>query len=144
MAKVLRPDFTFDEDAYHSYSRVFLPVTYILSYGVQFAALTALMSHTICWHGRDIWRQWRRSLAGEQAYDPIPDEPGNESTELPRRKRNKSDGARSHRSSEPALDEMMSSHDVHNRLMQRYDDVPVSWYLLTGVSMLAIGIFIVE
>jgi hypothetical protein len=34
--------------------------------------------------------------------------------------------------------------DVHTRLMRRYKDAPMSWYLLTLVSMLAMGIFVVE
>lgn len=148
VSKVLRNDFTFDEGAYHNYSRVFLPITYVLSYGVQFAALTALVSHTACWHGRDIWRQWRRSLVGEASYEPIPNEVGHGSTELPRRFKNRGSGSsgRSSRSrmSEPAIDEMMGAEDVHNRLMERYEDVPVAWYIATGIVMLAIGMFVVE
>jgi len=42
------------------------------------------------------------------------------------------------------LDHIMSGEDVHNRLMRRYEDAPLAWYLLIGVSMLAIGIFLVE
>ena len=38
----------------------------------------------------------------------------------------------------------MTSEDVHNRLMRRYEDVPIWWYGLTGLSMTAIGIFVVE
>lgn len=39
---------------------------------------------------------------------------------------------------------MMTGEDVHNRLMRRYDDAPLSWYLATFAVMLAIGIFVVE
>ena len=51
-----------------------------MSYGLQFAALTALVTHTICWHGKDIVRQWahsRKELAARRqgvtdiAYQPI-------------------------------------------------------------------------
>src|SRR4051812_50111567 len=62
VSKVLTKDFLFDREAYSQYSRVFLPITYVLSYGVQFAGLASLLTHTICWHGRDIWAQWQRSL----------------------------------------------------------------------------------
>ena len=60
VSKILTEDFLFDEEAYKRYSRVFLPITYVLSYALQFAALTALLSHTALWHGKDIWRQWSR------------------------------------------------------------------------------------
>ena len=59
--RVLNDKFVFDHDAYESYSRVFLPITYVLSYALQFAALAALLTHTACWHGRDIMQQWKRS-----------------------------------------------------------------------------------
>ncbi|KAG0136935.1 OPT oligopeptide transporter protein-domain-containing protein [Tuber indicum] len=64
VSKILTKDFLFDEMAYKNYSRVFMPITYILSYGLQFAALTALVTHTACWHGKDIWRQWGRARRG--------------------------------------------------------------------------------
>ncbi len=38
----------------------------------------------------------------------------------------------------------MSREDMHNRLMRRYKDTPMTWYLLTFISMTAIGIFVVE
>jgi len=38
----------------------------------------------------------------------------------------------------------MGGEDVHSRLMRRYEDVPMTWYLLTFIAMLAIGIFVVE
>ncbi len=48
----------------------------------------------------------------------------------------------------PASPMSDSSHlfreDVHSRLMKRYPDAPISWYLVTFVSMLAIGMFVVE
>jgi hypothetical protein len=42
------------------------------------------------------------------------------------------------------VDNLISREDIHCRLMSRYKDAPLSWYLLTFVSMTAIGIFIVE
>lgn len=144
VSKILKQDFMFDEEAYHRYSRVFLPITYVLSYALQFAALAALITHTACWHGKDIWKQWRSSLAqiqpGQKAdYGPV------FSIDI---NRAASHRMRSHRASSnasaPSLDDLLVAEDVHNRLMRRYKDVPISWYLLTGVSMLAIGIFVVE
>lgn len=125
VSRVLTEDFLFDREAYAKYSRVFLPITYVLSYAVQFAGLAALLTHTLCWHGKDIWTQWKRSLeetASEPkgAYRPV-SEPGAGPDE-----------------------NLMSREDVHNRLMRRYEDAPMLWYLLTFVSMTAIGIFVVE
>lgn len=127
VSKILTPDFLFDREAYHQYSRVYLPITYVLSYGLQFAALASLLSHTACWHGKDIWKQWQRSLKeaeGESktTYTPVPG--------LQR--------------SDSHVEELFSQEDVHNRLMKRYKDAPMNWYLATFVSMTAVGMFVVE
>jgi OPT family oligopeptide transporter len=142
VSKVLTEDFMFDREAYSKYSRVFLPITYVLSYGVQFAGLAALLTHTICWHGKDIWTQWKRSLeetSGEQkgTYQPV-SEPSGRSARSP----NGRDRGASR--SSMSIDGIMSREDVHNRLMRRYKDAPMMWYLMTFVSMTAIGIFVVE
>ncbi|KAI9050672.1 hypothetical protein LZ554_005827 [Drepanopeziza brunnea f. sp. 'monogermtubi'] len=135
VSRILTPDFLFDSEAYHKYSRVYLPITYALSYGLQFAALASLLSHTACWHGKDIWKQWSRSLkevGGESktTYKPVD---GHEGAIHRRLRRSASN-----------LDNIISQEDVHNRLMRRYKDAPMSWYLMTFVSMAALGIFVVE
>ncbi|KAF2086738.1 OPT superfamily oligopeptide transporter [Saccharata proteae CBS 121410] len=141
VSKILTDSFLFDEEAYLKYSRVFLPITYVLSYALQFAALAALITHTACWHGKDIWRQWKRSLVEirglpqDAAYQPVPED------DRPLRHMRSS---RSLAASMPDLDNMMAVEDVHNRLMRRYDDVPIFWYLMIGVAMAAIGMFVVE
>ncbi|KAK3324637.1 OPT oligopeptide transporter protein-domain-containing protein [Cercophora scortea] len=151
VSKVLTKDFVFDRAAYSSYSRVFLPITYVLSYGVQFAGLASLLTHTVCWHGSDIWTQWKKSLEetkGEpkaSTYAPLSGsataaangEPGRRT---PRRRGPRISLTRSASSSE----NLMNREDVHNRLMKRYKDAPMLWYLATFVSMTAIGIFVVE
>ncbi|CZT52119.1 related to sexual differentiation process protein isp4 [Rhynchosporium secalis] len=131
VSKILTDDFLFDSEAYHKYSRVYLPITYVLSYGLQFAALASLLTHTACWHGKDIWRQWSRSMkevGGESkaAYQPL-----------------NGDGGRLRRSTSN-MENIISQEDVHNRLMKRYKDAPMSWYLITFVSMTAVGMFVVE
>jgi OPT family small oligopeptide transporter len=142
VSKILTDNFLFDEQAYQNYSRVFLPITYVLSYALQFAALTALISHTALWHGKDIVRQWRRSYAEirrakETDYEPLPANGEANGASSPR-------AYRASTSSEPDLEHLLTAEDVHNRLMRRYDDVPLSWYIITGLSMTAIGIFVVE
>lgn len=129
--RILTPDFLFDKDAFEGYSRVYLPVTYFLSYAVQFAALSALVTHTVCWHGRDIWRQSQQAYAERDekrprsGYKPVPatDHLTTADIQVPR---------------------AVKHEDVHCQLMSRYEDVPMWWYLITFVSMLAIGIFVVE
>lgn len=139
VSKILTKDFLFDKAAYSKYSRVFLPITYALSYGVQFAGLAALLTHTACWHGKEMWQTWQRSWQevrdeDKGAYRPLSGgsasaagEPGD---------------------AEPGSPMSESSHlfreDVHSRLMKRYPDAPISWYMATFVSMLAIGMFVVE
>ncbi len=139
VSKILTPDFLFDKDAYHKYSRVYLPITYVLSYGLQFAALASLLTHTACWHGKDIWKQWMRSLdegdAGTKPYEPVP---RGSPHVLPGTRRSRRDRSSS------SVDNIISQEDVHNRLMKRYKDAPLSWYLATFVIMLAVGIFVVE
>jgi len=137
VSKVLTKDFLFDREAYSKYSRVFLPITYVLSYAVQFAGLASLITHTICWHGKDIWTQWKRSLGetpseSKAAYQPVSG---------PEERRSRTFGPSR---SSLSIDNLMGREDVHNRLMRRYKDAPMLWYLLTFVSMTAIGIFVVE
>ena len=146
VSRILTTDFLFDKEAYQKYSRVYLPITYVLSYGLQFAALASLLTHTTCWHGKDIWKQWRRSLKefeGEpkSSYDAVPGSDGGVTRSLP-----SSDGngrVRLERS-DSHMENIISQEDVHNRLMKKYKDAPLSWYLVTFVSMAAVGIFVVE
>ncbi|KAF1947667.1 OPT-domain-containing protein [Clathrospora elynae] len=145
VSKILTRDFLFDEEAYKKYSRVYLPVTYVLSYALQFAGLTALLSHTGLWYGKDIWRQWRRSWAEIRKETAADYQPLINSSE--RSARAASPTTLRHRystTSDPDIEDLLSAEDVHNRLMRRYDDVPILWYLLTGISMAAVGIFVVE
>lgn len=142
MSRILTPDYHFDQKAYLDYSKVYLPITYVLSYGVQFASLAALVTHTACWHGKDIWQQTMESFTSSggptkyQALDTGPESPKS----LP-----PSAGSRDGDADpEPGMDASMTGEDVHNRLMRRYEDTPISWYLATFILMLAVGIFVVE
>ncbi|POS81127.1 sexual differentiation process protein isp4 [Diaporthe helianthi] len=149
VSKILTQDFLFDKEAYKNYSRVFLPITYVLSYGVQFAGLAALLTHTACWHGHDIWTQWTRSLEeakGESktAYQPLATEPGDSTSQRPTENGVRQRRSMSMSNSNSGLEGLMNREDVHNRLMKRYKDAPISWYMITFVTMLVVGIFVVE
>lgn len=146
VSRILTPDFLFDREAYQSYSRVFLPITYVLSYGVQFAGLAALLTHTACWHGKDIWRTWKKALAearedekGEPDYQPVSDGSGASTS-----RRSNDDNYTRMSSSTSNVEGLISREDIHSRLMRRYKDAPLSWYLMTFASMTVIGIFVVE
>ncbi|KAL7921112.1 OPT superfamily oligopeptide transporter [Trichoderma austrokoningii] len=145
VSKILTPSFLFDREAYSNYSRVFLPVTYMLSYGVQFAGLAALLTHTLCWHGEDIWRAWKRSLVeareqNKEGYQHVSNSPDH----LPAGVAQPQGTTPRVSSSGSHIEGLMSHEDIHSRLMKRYKDAPLSWYLVTFVSMAAIGIFVVE
>lgn len=146
VSRILTPDFLFDEAAYRSYSRVFLPVTYMLSYGMQFAGLAALLTHTACWHGKDIWRTWKSSWeeakeGGKSSYRPVSRQ---QSQQAQASGSLTSEHYSRMSTSAPNLDNLISREDVHCKLMSRYKDAPISWYLLTFASMTAIGMFLVE
>ena len=144
VSKILTSDFLFDNEAYNNYSRVYLPITYVLSYAVQFAAIASLITHTICWHGKEILQQWRHSLS-ELRNQPPPYSPLQENDDGTAPLTH-SDTLRSRVSmdSQPMLENLIGAEDVHNRLMRRYDDVPMMWYFLTGAVMTGIGMFVVE
>lgn len=145
VTRILTPEFVFDRQAYQDYSRVFLPITYMLSYGMQFAGLAALLTHTVCWHGKDIWTQWQRALQevreeGKPAYQPVS---ASDAAPSPTDDDDNEDHARLSQSTSNGPN-LLTHEDIHCRLMKRYNDVPISWYLLTFISMAAIGMFIVE
>lgn len=141
VSRILTQDFLFNEKAYEDYSPVYLPITYVLSYGVQFAALTSLVSHTVCWYGKDIWQQTkkafeeRQDVPARETYQPLRGENsvGRQSFDISR-----------HSSHDPSREVPLSGEDVHCRLMKRYKDAPMTWYLLVLVSMLATATFTVE
>lgn len=147
VSKILTPEFLFDREAYKQYSRVFLPVTYMLSYGMQFAGLASLLTHTVCWHGKDIWRTWKKSLEearqnGKPTYRPVPGLHSQHTTSSTGSLGSENYSRMS--ASTSNVDNLISREDIHCRLMSRYQDAPLSWYFLTFASMTAIGMFIVE
>ncbi|KAM0747306.1 OPT-domain-containing protein [Meredithblackwellia eburnea MCA 4105] len=73
---------TFNATAYHEYSPIYMPVGYILVYASCFALTMALLSHTVLYHGKDMWRQLRNPhnpidedvhLRLMKQYDEVPD-----------------------------------------------------------------------
>lgn len=87
---------TFDLKAYQEYSPLFLSTTFMLSYGLSFASIAAVLVHTALFHGKDIWHRFRNFNVLEE--------------------------------------------DVHARMMGKYKQVPLWWYLATLAGMIAIGL----
>ena len=144
VSKILTPDFLFDREAYARYSPIYLPITYVLSYAVQFAALSALVTHTICWHGKDILQQTKESLMKQESNNNISYRPINRGG--PGSGEDAGPGIYSGKDQQDGseLNGSVGFRDVHARLMERYEDAPINWYLMTFVAMLVIGIFVVE
>jgi len=59
-------DGLFDVEKYRNYSPVFLSASFVVNYCLSFAALTAVVTHTYLWYGRDIWKQFRTSVKDEK------------------------------------------------------------------------------
>ncbi|KAI1907448.1 hypothetical protein LOZ61_006141 [Ophidiomyces ophidiicola] len=55
VSKVLTSNNMFDLNKYKEYSPIFIPTTMSLTYGLNFAAIAALIVHTILFHGQQIW-----------------------------------------------------------------------------------------
>lgn len=58
--RVIKDLKSFDVESYESYSPLFLSATYTMLYTTGFAAATALLSHTVLYHGKALWRGVRR------------------------------------------------------------------------------------
>jgi OPT family small oligopeptide transporter len=67
VSRILTPELTLDVDAYKAYSPLFLGTFFTLCYGVSFGALSAVIVHTILFHGKEIIE--RGKLARNQDAD---------------------------------------------------------------------------
>lgn len=65
--KVLTPELTLDVEAFKAYSPLYLGTFFTLCYGVSFGALSAVIVHTILFHGKEIIERAR--LARNQDAD---------------------------------------------------------------------------
>ncbi|KAJ6084307.1 hypothetical protein N7486_011107 [Penicillium sp. IBT 16267x] len=65
VSKILGDNFSFDEAKYKAYSPMFLAPTFILNYGLSFAALTAVIVHVILYHRKEIWHRGKAALNQE-------------------------------------------------------------------------------
>ncbi|KAI0857225.1 OPT oligopeptide transporter protein-domain-containing protein [Xylaria cubensis] len=61
VSRVLTAEFRLDEVAYQSYSPLFISTAFAISYGLSFAAITALVTHTFLYYSGPIWARFRNS-----------------------------------------------------------------------------------
>ncbi|KAG9721904.1 small oligopeptide transporter, partial [Aureobasidium melanogenum] len=61
VSRILTPQITLDLKKYEEYSPLFLSTTFALCYGLSFAAISAVVVHTVLFHGKFILDRWRRS-----------------------------------------------------------------------------------
>ncbi|KAI5855576.1 small oligopeptide transporter [Durotheca rogersii] len=61
ISRVLTEDKMLDVEGYKAYSPLFISTTFAVSYGMSFAAITALLVHTYIHHRKTIWAQYRNS-----------------------------------------------------------------------------------
>ncbi|KAF8891861.1 oligopeptide transporter [Infundibulicybe gibba] len=54
ITRVLKPDDTFDFEAYQAYSPLYLPATYAMTYLLAFALSTCVIVHTLLYHGKSL------------------------------------------------------------------------------------------
>ncbi|KAI0250494.1 OPT oligopeptide transporter protein-domain-containing protein [Lactifluus subvellereus] len=81
VSRTINADSSFNLQAYQSYSPVFLSVSFVMSYGLSFASITAVVMHTLLYHSKQILTQSRRSLSDQpdiharlmSVYKEVPD-----------------------------------------------------------------------
>ncbi|KAK1752304.1 sexual differentiation process protein isp4 [Echria macrotheca] len=61
VTRILTPEFTFDKEAYESYSPIFISTTFAINYGLSFATILSLIGYTWINHRRTIWSLYKRS-----------------------------------------------------------------------------------
>lgn len=91
--------------------------------------MTAVLSHTICWHGRELKRQFA-SLShrvSKTSYRPLSAE----------------DGPHQNAHLDPRQP-LLGNVDIHTQAMSKYDEVPLSWYLAIGSTMTFVAMGVVQ
>lgn len=63
-SRILTLEHIVDPAAYEAYSPLFLSTANAFTYGLNFASIAAIVSHTYLFHGSEVWRRWR-SKSGE-------------------------------------------------------------------------------
>jgi OPT family oligopeptide transporter len=59
---IINADGSLNLAAYEAYSPLFLSTTFVISYGLSFASITATLTHALLYFRKQIWVQSRRSM----------------------------------------------------------------------------------
>lgn len=79
--RVVDDSLNFVESKYKEYSPMYISMSYSLTFGLSFAAVTSMIVHTYLYHGSEIWAKLKNSRAGGEdihrrlmhAYKEVPD-----------------------------------------------------------------------
>ncbi|CAI9088190.1 OLC1v1022449C1 [Oldenlandia corymbosa var. corymbosa] len=55
ISRVLNKEFEFDKDGYYNYSKLYMSILFAMSYGMNFATLTATITHVFLFYSGTIW-----------------------------------------------------------------------------------------
>ncbi|ORX58182.1 OPT family small oligopeptide transporter [Hesseltinella vesiculosa] len=80
ITKVMNPDNTLNEAAYATYGPLRMSTFFAITYGIGFAGITSILTHTYLYHGKEIWTQFKRSRSDNEdihrklmrAYPEVP------------------------------------------------------------------------
>ncbi|KAI5196195.1 hypothetical protein AUEXF2481DRAFT_6299 [Aureobasidium subglaciale EXF-2481] len=61
ISRILTPEHVVDPQKYEEYSPLMLSTAFALTYGMSFATIAALVSHTYLFQGAEIWRRFKSS-----------------------------------------------------------------------------------
>ena len=64
VSRVVDKDLNFVLSKYKQYSPMYVSMSYPLTYGLSFAAVTAIIVHTYLYHGKEIWAKFKDSRHG--------------------------------------------------------------------------------
>lgn len=81
ITRVLTPEHTFDLEAYTNYSPLYLPASYAITYLIAFALSSAMIVHTLLYHGRTVLHGFMHTRIEKddihaklmRAYPEVPD-----------------------------------------------------------------------
>ncbi|KAH8736353.1 OPT oligopeptide transporter protein-domain-containing protein [Ilyonectria robusta] len=81
ISKVIDENLDFDLSKYQEYSPMYISMSYSLTYGLSFAAVTAIIVHTYLYNGKEIWAKFKNSRHGGEdihkrlmnVYPEVPD-----------------------------------------------------------------------
>lgn len=81
ITRVVDENLNFVQSKYEAYSPMYISMSYSLTYGLSFAAVTAMVVHTYLYNGSEIWAKFKNSRHGGEdihrrlmhAYPEVPD-----------------------------------------------------------------------